>query len=159
MCTQPCTTCAASIHTCHAAPLCTIARRGLTSPVDSAVLSRLLTPTQSSIARSRSAGALSADGENAPGNLGEHHRQVDKTRRVHSELERGREKGGESQREKGGVTERYEMGKATVTPVSELGCPLDPPPPHPFIRCLTSAALHLLCRSGDLQMVVLFLAV
>ncbi|KAJ8351259.1 hypothetical protein SKAU_G00227350 [Synaphobranchus kaupii] len=38
------------------------ARRTLTCPVDSAVLSRLLTPTQASLARSKSAVALSADG-------------------------------------------------------------------------------------------------
>ncbi|KAJ8407192.1 hypothetical protein AAFF_G00288680 [Aldrovandia affinis] len=38
------------------------ARRTLTSPLDSAVLSRLLTPTQASLARSKSAAALSAEG-------------------------------------------------------------------------------------------------
>ncbi|KAJ8282799.1 hypothetical protein COCON_G00053180 [Conger conger] len=38
------------------------ARRTLTCPMDSGVLSRLLTPTQASLARSKSATALSADG-------------------------------------------------------------------------------------------------
>uniref|UniRef100_A0A9J8D4I0 MAP7 domain containing 3 n=1 Tax=Cyprinus carpio carpio TaxID=630221 RepID=A0A9J8D4I0_CYPCA len=39
-----------------------IARRMLAAPVDSSVLSRLLTPTQASLARSKSAAALSAEG-------------------------------------------------------------------------------------------------
>ncbi|XP_056624955.1 ensconsin isoform X7 [Triplophysa dalaica] len=38
------------------------ARRSLAAPVDSAVLSRLLTPTQASLARSKSAAALSGEG-------------------------------------------------------------------------------------------------
>ncbi|XP_016148660.1 ensconsin-like isoform X10 [Sinocyclocheilus grahami] len=38
------------------------ARRSLAAPVDSSVLSRLLTPTQASLARSKSAAALSAEG-------------------------------------------------------------------------------------------------
>ncbi|XP_043112566.1 ensconsin isoform X11 [Puntigrus tetrazona] len=38
------------------------ARRTLAAPVDSSVLSRLLTPTQASLARSKSAAALSAEG-------------------------------------------------------------------------------------------------
>ncbi|XP_048032261.1 ensconsin isoform X19 [Megalobrama amblycephala] len=42
------------------------ARRSL-APVDSGVLSRLLTPTQASLARSKSAAALSADGGDAQG--------------------------------------------------------------------------------------------
>uniref|UniRef100_A0A3B4E669 MAP7 domain containing 3 n=1 Tax=Pygocentrus nattereri TaxID=42514 RepID=A0A3B4E669_PYGNA len=42
------------------------ARRSLTSPVDSGVLSRLLTPTQASLARSKSAAALSAEGADVP---------------------------------------------------------------------------------------------
>ncbi|XP_051514715.1 ensconsin-like isoform X2 [Myxocyprinus asiaticus] len=41
------------------------ARRSLAAPVDSGVLSRLLTPTQASLARSKSAVALSAEGANA----------------------------------------------------------------------------------------------
>ncbi|XP_057205044.1 ensconsin isoform X8 [Triplophysa rosa] len=41
------------------------ARRSLAAPVDSAVLSRLLTPTQASLARSKSAAALSAEGSDA----------------------------------------------------------------------------------------------
>ncbi|KAG5853070.1 hypothetical protein ANANG_G00069220 [Anguilla anguilla] len=41
------------------------ARRALASPVDSGVLSRLLTPTQASLARSKSAAALSAEGSDA----------------------------------------------------------------------------------------------
>ncbi|XP_017562579.1 ensconsin isoform X8 [Pygocentrus nattereri] len=41
-------------------------RRSLTSPVDSGVLSRLLTPTQASLARSKSAAALSAEGADVP---------------------------------------------------------------------------------------------
>ncbi|KAL7863233.1 hypothetical protein SRHO_G00122170 [Serrasalmus rhombeus] len=45
------------------------ARRSLTSPVDSGVLSRLLTPTQASLARSKSAAALSAEGADVPGLL------------------------------------------------------------------------------------------
>ncbi|XP_057205043.1 ensconsin isoform X7 [Triplophysa rosa] len=40
-------------------------RRSLAAPVDSAVLSRLLTPTQASLARSKSAAALSAEGSDA----------------------------------------------------------------------------------------------
>ncbi|XP_035265470.1 ensconsin isoform X5 [Anguilla anguilla] len=40
-------------------------RRALASPVDSGVLSRLLTPTQASLARSKSAAALSAEGSDA----------------------------------------------------------------------------------------------
>ncbi|XP_037315877.2 MAP7 domain-containing protein 2 isoform X14 [Pungitius pungitius] len=42
------------------------ARRPPTGPVDEGVLSRLLTPTQASLARSKSAAALSAEGTNAP---------------------------------------------------------------------------------------------
>uniref|UniRef100_A0A4W5QS72 Uncharacterized protein n=1 Tax=Hucho hucho TaxID=62062 RepID=A0A4W5QS72_9TELE len=42
-------------------------RKPLASPVDGGFLSRLLTPTQASIARSKSAAALSEGGE-APGN-------------------------------------------------------------------------------------------
>ncbi|XP_066504697.1 ensconsin isoform X2 [Hoplias malabaricus] len=42
------------------------ARRSLTSPMDSGVLSRLLTPTQASLARSKSAAALSAEGADLP---------------------------------------------------------------------------------------------
>lgn len=38
--------------------------------MDGGVLSRLLTPTQASLARSKSAATLSADGKDAPGNLG-----------------------------------------------------------------------------------------
>ncbi|XP_066504703.1 ensconsin isoform X8 [Hoplias malabaricus] len=41
-------------------------RRSLTSPMDSGVLSRLLTPTQASLARSKSAAALSAEGADLP---------------------------------------------------------------------------------------------
>ncbi|XP_036425008.1 ensconsin isoform X7 [Colossoma macropomum] len=41
-------------------------RRSLTSPMDSGVLSRLLTPTQASLARSKSAAALSAEGADIP---------------------------------------------------------------------------------------------
>ncbi|XP_056327985.1 ensconsin isoform X2 [Danio aesculapii] len=41
------------------------ARRSLAAPVDSGVLSRLLTPTQASLARSKSAAALSAEGGDA----------------------------------------------------------------------------------------------
>uniref|UniRef100_A0A672PL43 MAP7 domain containing 3 n=1 Tax=Sinocyclocheilus grahami TaxID=75366 RepID=A0A672PL43_SINGR len=41
------------------------ARRLLAAPVDSSVLSRLLTPTQASLARSKSAAALSAEGGDA----------------------------------------------------------------------------------------------
>ncbi|XP_037315874.2 ensconsin isoform X11 [Pungitius pungitius] len=41
-------------------------RRPPTGPVDEGVLSRLLTPTQASLARSKSAAALSAEGTNAP---------------------------------------------------------------------------------------------
>lgn len=37
--------------------------------MDGEVLSRLLTPTQASLARSKSAAALSADGKDVPGNL------------------------------------------------------------------------------------------
>lgn len=37
--------------------------------MDGGVLSRLLTPTQASLARSKSAAALSAEGTDAPGNL------------------------------------------------------------------------------------------
>lgn len=47
-----------------------VARRPPTSTVDAGVLSRLLTPTQASLARSKSAATLSADGKDAPGNLG-----------------------------------------------------------------------------------------
>ncbi|CAB1325364.1 unnamed protein product [Coregonus sp. 'balchen'] len=43
------------------------ARKPLASPVDGGFLSRLLTPTQASLARSKSAAALSAEGGNAPG--------------------------------------------------------------------------------------------
>ncbi|CDQ70054.1 unnamed protein product [Oncorhynchus mykiss] len=42
------------------------ARKPLTSPVDGGFLSRLLTPTQASLARSKSAAALSAEGGDAP---------------------------------------------------------------------------------------------
>ena len=45
-----------------------VARRPATT-VDGGVLSRLLTPTQASLARSKSAAALSAEGKDAPGNL------------------------------------------------------------------------------------------
>ncbi|XP_035768624.1 ensconsin [Neolamprologus brichardi] len=45
------------------------ARRPLATTVDGGVLSRLLTPTQASLARSKSAAALSAEGTDAPGNL------------------------------------------------------------------------------------------
>lgn len=45
-----------------------VARRSLAAPMDSAVLSRLLTPTQASLARSKSAAALSADGADIQGN-------------------------------------------------------------------------------------------
>ncbi len=45
-----------------------IARRSLAAPVDSSVLSRLLTPTQASLARSKSAAALSAEGGDTQGN-------------------------------------------------------------------------------------------
>lgn len=38
--------------------------------MDGGVLSRLLTPTQASLARSKSAATLSANGKDAPGNLG-----------------------------------------------------------------------------------------
>ncbi|XP_051505150.1 ensconsin-like isoform X2 [Myxocyprinus asiaticus] len=41
------------------------ARRSLAAPVDSGVLSRLLTPTQASLARSKSTAALSGDGADA----------------------------------------------------------------------------------------------
>ncbi|KAI2656827.1 Ensconsin [Labeo rohita] len=41
------------------------ARRSLAAPMDSSVLSRLLTPTQASLARSKSAAALSAEGGDA----------------------------------------------------------------------------------------------
>ncbi|XP_062333046.1 ensconsin isoform X2 [Osmerus eperlanus] len=44
------------------------ARRPLVSPMEGGVLSRLLTPTQASLARSKSAAALSAEGADAPGN-------------------------------------------------------------------------------------------
>lgn len=37
--------------------------------MDGGVLSRLLTPTQASLARSKSAAVLSAQGTDAPGNL------------------------------------------------------------------------------------------
>lgn len=37
--------------------------------MDGGVLSRLLTPTQASLARSKSTAALSAEGKDAPGNL------------------------------------------------------------------------------------------
>lgn len=47
-----------------------VARRPPASTVDGGVLSRLLTPTQASLARSKSAAALSAEGKDAPGNLG-----------------------------------------------------------------------------------------
>lgn len=47
-----------------------IARRTL-APVDNGVLSRLLTPTQASLARSKSAAALSAEGGDAQGNTRE----------------------------------------------------------------------------------------
>lgn len=48
-----------------------IARRSLAGPVDSSVLSRLLTPTQASLARSKSAAALSAEGGDTQGNTRE----------------------------------------------------------------------------------------
>lgn len=48
-----------------------IARRSLAAPMDSSVLSRLLTPTQASLARSKSAAALSAEGGDAQGNIRE----------------------------------------------------------------------------------------
>lgn len=47
-----------------------VARRPPSSTVDGGVLSRLLTPTQASLARSKSAATLSADGKDTPGNLG-----------------------------------------------------------------------------------------
>lgn len=46
-----------------------VAHRPPVSTVDGGVLSRLLTPTQASLARSKSAAALSAEGKDAPGNL------------------------------------------------------------------------------------------
>lgn len=46
-----------------------VARRPPASTVDGEVLSRLLTPTQASLARSKSAAALSPDGKDVPGNL------------------------------------------------------------------------------------------
>lgn len=46
-----------------------VARRPPASAVDEGVLSRLLTPTQASLARSKSAAALSAEGTDAPGKL------------------------------------------------------------------------------------------
>uniref|UniRef100_A0A3Q4I268 MAP7 domain containing 3 n=1 Tax=Neolamprologus brichardi TaxID=32507 RepID=A0A3Q4I268_NEOBR len=46
-----------------------LSRRPLATTVDGGVLSRLLTPTQASLARSKSAAALSAEGTDAPGNL------------------------------------------------------------------------------------------
>lgn len=46
-----------------------VARRPPASAVDEGVLSRLLTPTQASLARSKSAAALSAEGTDASGNL------------------------------------------------------------------------------------------
>lgn len=46
-----------------------VARRPPVSTADGGVLSRLLTPTQASLARSKSAAALSAEGKDAPGNL------------------------------------------------------------------------------------------
>ncbi|KAL0974129.1 hypothetical protein UPYG_G00216030 [Umbra pygmaea] len=42
------------------------ARKPLASPIDGGILSRLLTPTQASLARSKSAAALSAGGADAP---------------------------------------------------------------------------------------------
>lgn len=45
-----------------------VARKPLASPVDGGFLSRLLTPTQASLARSKSVAALSAEGGDAPGN-------------------------------------------------------------------------------------------
>lgn len=48
-----------------------VARKAAVGTVDGGVLSRLLTPTQASLARSKSAAALSAEGTNAPGNLGD----------------------------------------------------------------------------------------
>lgn len=53
---------------CHAACAC-VAHHPLASPMDSSVLSRLLTPTQASLARSKSAAALSAHGADETGNL------------------------------------------------------------------------------------------
>lgn len=50
-------------------PLGRVVRRPPVSTVDGGVLSRLLTPTQASLARSKSAAVLSADGKDAPGNL------------------------------------------------------------------------------------------
>lgn len=46
-----------------------VARRPPASTVDEGTLSRLLTPTQASLARSKSAAALSAEGTDSPGNL------------------------------------------------------------------------------------------
>lgn len=46
-----------------------VAHRPPAGTVDGGVLSRLLTPTQASLARSKSAAALSAEGRDAPGNL------------------------------------------------------------------------------------------
>lgn len=46
-----------------------VARRPQAGTVDEGVLSRLLTPTQASLARSKSAALLSAEGTDAPGNL------------------------------------------------------------------------------------------
>lgn len=45
-----------------------LAHRPQTSPLDSSLISRLLAPTQSSLARSKSAATLSADGKDSPGN-------------------------------------------------------------------------------------------
>lgn len=55
-----------------------VARRSLAAPVDSAVLSRLLTPTQASLARSKSAAALSAEGGDTQGNPREEAQPVPK---------------------------------------------------------------------------------
>ncbi|PIO29283.1 hypothetical protein AB205_0031250 [Aquarana catesbeiana] len=43
-----------------------LAHRPQTSPLDSSLISRLLAPTQSSLARSKSAATLSADGKDSP---------------------------------------------------------------------------------------------
>lgn len=45
-----------------------LARRSQLSPLDSSVISRLLAPTQASLARSKSAATLSADGQDPSGN-------------------------------------------------------------------------------------------
>jgi len=45
-----------------------LARRSQLSPLDSSIISRLLAPTQASLARSKSAATLSADGQDPSGN-------------------------------------------------------------------------------------------